>query len=242
MDEMSYDLVGIVFRRTVGSGQCELRSTEPRRDRRPGEPSARPCGPLRNTPSRLGPHTHPRGVYVGHHETLVADQVPDLASRGLVWTHRWQITTPLWRTISEATNPIRRMLVSRSSLLNPNPLERCVRTTSPSKTVAARPYSISLTVRISAIVDFPETEGREPDTETLLVPRRVPIGQNGRDLRTCEPARQIPPVRQIFLANLSARERYGLRSRCEPVCFFVAILVRQVHSSLDATAATPSSG
>ena len=25
MDEMSYDLVGIVFRRTVGSGQCELR-------------------------------------------------------------------------------------------------------------------------------------------------------------------------------------------------------------------------
>src|SRR3990172_6946350 len=39
--------------------------------------------------------------------------------------------TPL-RVSTSATQPMRRMFVSRSSLLNPSPLLRCVRTTSPS--------------------------------------------------------------------------------------------------------------
>src|SRR3984893_8365577 len=43
------------------------------------------------------------------------------------------------RASNSLTNPIRRMLISRSSLLKPRPFERCVRTTSPSSTSTAAP-------------------------------------------------------------------------------------------------------
>src|SRR5437762_7070864 len=49
------------------------------------------------------------------------------------------ITITPCRASSSATNPMRRMLISRSSLLKPRPLERCVRTTSPSSTSTAAP-------------------------------------------------------------------------------------------------------
>src|SRR5579859_3167426 len=44
-----------------------------------------------------------------------------------------------WRASSSLTKPMRRMLISRSSLLKPRPFERCVRTTSPSSTSTAAP-------------------------------------------------------------------------------------------------------
>src|SRR3979490_2754849 len=46
--------------------------------------------------------------------------------------------TPL-RAGSSLTNPMRRILISRSSLLKPRPFERCVRTMSPSSTSTAAP-------------------------------------------------------------------------------------------------------
>src|SRR5207302_7817381 len=50
------------------------------------------------------------------------------------------------------------MLVSRSSLENPSPLERCVRTSSPSRTSTRRPSACSSTRSLSASVDFPAPE------------------------------------------------------------------------------------
>ena len=50
---------------------------------------------------------------------------------------------------------MRRMFVSRSSRLKPSPFDRCVRTTSPSRTVTWRPCSSSRVVRTSAVVDLP---------------------------------------------------------------------------------------
>src|SRR5579864_5349360 len=49
------------------------------------------------------------------------------------------MTITPWRASSSLTNPMRRMLISRSSLLKPRPFERCVRTTSPSSTSTAAP-------------------------------------------------------------------------------------------------------
>ena len=51
---------------------------------------------------------------------------------------------------------MRRMLASRSCLVNPRPFERWVRTTSPSSTETWRPRSISSTVSTSAVVDLPD--------------------------------------------------------------------------------------
>src|SRR5262245_56739702 len=50
---------------------------------------------------------------------------------------------------------MRRMLVSRSSLLNPNPLLRLVRTSSPSRISTRLPYSCSFPIMALARVDLP---------------------------------------------------------------------------------------
>ena len=64
--------------------------------------------------------------------------------------------TPPCRAISAATQPIRRMLVSRSSLENVRPADRCRRTTSPSRLVTVRrPCSSSRSTRARASVDLP---------------------------------------------------------------------------------------
>src|SRR5579863_9437697 len=47
------------------------------------------------------------------------------------------ITITPWRASNSLTNPMRRMLISRSSLLKPRPFDRWVRTTSPSSTSTA---------------------------------------------------------------------------------------------------------
>ena len=57
-----------------------------------------------------------------------------------------------------ATNAIRRMFVSRSSLENPRPFDRFLRTSSPSRISVFRPRACSSWYSISAIVDFPEPE------------------------------------------------------------------------------------
>src|SRR6266403_1860632 len=49
------------------------------------------------------------------------------------------ITITPWRDSSSATNPMRRILISRSSLLKPRPFDRCVRTTSPSSSSTLAP-------------------------------------------------------------------------------------------------------
>ena len=64
--------------------------------------------------------------------------------------------TPPCREISAATQPIRRMLVSRSSLEKVSPAERFRRTTSPSRLVTVRsPCSSSRSTSARASVDLP---------------------------------------------------------------------------------------
>src|SRR5207247_710181 len=62
------------------------------------------------------------------------------------------------RVSREATQPMRSMFVSRSSLEKPRPLERCVRTTSPSRYSTHLPASSSLPPTSSAMVDLPAPE------------------------------------------------------------------------------------
>src|ERR1051325_10824514 len=62
--------------------------------------------------------------------------------------------TPL-RDKSSHTKPIRRIFSSRSSLLNPSPLERCVRTTSPSRTSTFAPIERRRSSSSFEIVLFP---------------------------------------------------------------------------------------
>ena len=65
--------------------------------------------------------------------------------------------TPL-RVRRLLTNPMRRTLVSRSSLLNPRPLLRFVLTTSPSSSSTFFPLSASSETNLSAIVVLPLPE------------------------------------------------------------------------------------
>src|SRR3712207_122645 len=65
--------------------------------------------------------------------------------------------TPL-RVSNSATKPMRRMLMSLSSLLKLRPLERLVRTTSPSRTSTRWPLSLSSFSTISLVVVFPDPE------------------------------------------------------------------------------------
>src|ERR671915_2541691 len=66
-----------------------------------------------------------------------------------------QITAAPCRVSREATQPMRSMFVSRSSLENPRPFERCVRTTSPSRYSTRWPRRSSSGPTISAIVVLP---------------------------------------------------------------------------------------
>ncbi len=66
---------------------------------------------------------------------------------------------PPFLVISEATNPMRRMLMSRCSLEKPSSDDRCLRTMSPSSSVTGRPpASMNRTSSTLAMVDFPAPE------------------------------------------------------------------------------------
>src|SRR5690242_10512927 len=93
--------------------------------------------------------------------------------------------TPL-RASSLHTYPIRRILVSRSSFENPSPLDKLVRTSSPSSTSTRYPRRRNSSAAIPASVDLPAPDKpvnhsvkpslivpechslRELDNETLL--------------------------------------------------------------------------
>ena len=66
---------------------------------------------------------------------------------------------PPFFVISDATKPMRRMLMSRCSFENPSSDDRCFRTTSPSSRVTGRPpISSSLTSSTLAMVDLPDPD------------------------------------------------------------------------------------
>ena len=70
-----------------------------------------------------------------------------------------QMAMPPFLVISEATNPMRRMLMSRCSLEKPSSEERFLRTRSPSSSVTGRPpISSSLICSTLATVDLPDPE------------------------------------------------------------------------------------
>ncbi len=87
-------------------------------------------------------------------------------------------TTPL-RASNDATNPMRRMLVSRSSFENPSPFERCSRTSSPSRTSTRCPRSRNRAATMSAIVLLPAPEKpvnqrQKPRSFAPRTPENVP--------------------------------------------------------------------
>src|SRR5581483_8308894 len=82
-------------------------------------------------------------------------------------------TTPL-RESSSQTNPMRRIFSSRSSLLKPRSLHKCVRTTSPSKTSTLAPQSRSRHSRSLAMVLLPAPERPVSQTVNPLCMRRNP--------------------------------------------------------------------
>jgi len=58
---------------------------------------------------------------------------------------------PPFFVISEATNPILRMLISRCSRENPGSDDRCLRTVSPSSRVTGGPLLVSAVHRIACL-------------------------------------------------------------------------------------------
>ena len=100
---------------------------------------------------------------------------------------------------------MRRMLVSRSSREKPSPLERCVRTTSPSSSgdlAAALQQQRGQHLGRGGFARAAQTG--EPDADPLLVARRVHLLQDLGRLRAGEPLRQQLALRQVILAHLGA--------------------------------------
>src|SRR6266487_2611035 len=62
------------------------------------------------------------------------------------------------RAMSLATNPILRMLVSRSSFEKPSPFDRCILTSSPSSVSTCAPRRVISAASIAARVDLPEPD------------------------------------------------------------------------------------
>ena len=124
-----------------------------------------------------------------------------------------QMAMPPFFVISEATNPIRRMLMSRCSRENPSSDDRCLRTMSPSSRVTGRPpISSNLTRKTFARVDFPEPE--RPVKNTVNPWRR-----SGGELR-CNSRRTSGKVNQEGISRPSARRRRSsvpeMSKTCEP--------------------------
>src|SRR4051812_21503647 len=79
------------------------------------------------------------------------------------------ITAPPWRVRRAATQPIRSMFVSRSSFEKPRPLERCVRTVSPSRYSTMWPRRSSSGPTRCAMVVLPAPE--RPVNQRVKPPR-----------------------------------------------------------------------
>ena len=116
-----------------------------------------------------------------------------------------QMAIPPFLVISEATYPIRRMLMSRCSFENPSSDDRCLRTRSPSRIVTGRPpVSRNLVSRTLAMVDFPEPDRPvKKDRDALPVPWRIAPPQFLDYFRIREPAGNVAALVQT-LAKLSS--------------------------------------
>ena len=92
-----------------------------------------------------------------------------------------QTATPPWREISAATQPIRRMLVSRSSREKVSPAERFRRTTSPSRLVTVRsPCSSRGSISAWASVDLPLPDRPVKNSTSPCRVRRRAVGLDDR--------------------------------------------------------------
>ena len=81
------------------------------------------------------------------------------------------MTAAPWRVSRAATQPMRSMFVSRSSFENPRPLERCVRTVSPSRYSTIEPALFDRgadEVRDGRLARTGQS--REPERETAVAP------------------------------------------------------------------------
>ena len=72
-------------------------------------------------------------------------------------------------------------------------------------------------------------ETRKPDTKTLLVPRRINVGDRVRHFRPREPRRQLRAATAIPLAHHRARKLRGRDVRADLVHVFITIFLRQIN-------------
>src|SRR5919109_2718695 len=124
------------------------------------------------------------------------------------------ITAAPCRVSREATQPIRSMFVSRSSLEKPRPFDRCSRTSSPSSHSTSRPRRSSSGRTSSAIVVLPEPD--KPVNHKVKPPRPFSViallDQRCVDV---DPALELPRARPATGALVLAR-RHRPRARDAP--------------------------
>ena len=138
---------------------------------------------------------------------------------------------PPFLVISEATKPMRRMLMSRCSLEKPSSEERFLRTMSPSSSVTGRPpVSMNLTSSTLAMVDLPEPE--RPVKNTVKPcwwrggwVRRSSSATSGK----VNQAGQVAPFLQPA-AQLGAGDVEGPRARRDLVLRHVGVEVLDVET------------
>src|ERR1022692_4038414 len=139
---------------------------------------------------------------------------------------------------------MRTILVSRSSREKPKPLDKWVRTTSPSRMVTCRPCSISMTVRMSAMVLLPAlgkpvNQTQKPcllragyAEQALLVARGVRRTQDLGGFLAREPGRQQAALGQVIVAHLRARNGKDFAVGLDFGDLLVAVFVGQVDHLL----------
>ena len=140
-----------------------------------------------------------------------------------------QTATPLCRTISEATKPIRRMFVSRSSRENPSPFDRCVlNDVAVQQRHAAAAFEEKVGEKLGRRRLARARKTGEPDAEALFVPGRRRLPEDGRRLRAREPGRQDLPLGKVVVAHLGTGDRERPGPFRYAVSLLVPVLVRQV--------------
>src|SRR6202163_2336845 len=109
------------------------------------------------------------------------------------------MTNTPWRASSRATKPMRRTLVSRSSLENPRPFDRCVRIWSPSR-ISTEPSAAAIRGPMAcARVVLPE-QGRPVSQRMAPANFRLFLQRNEMQAALCLLA-AAPPARAWILAR-----------------------------------------
>src|SRR5690349_4931528 len=99
-----------------------------------------------------------------------------------------------------ATQPMRSMLVSRSSFEKPRPFERWVRTTSPSSGSTITPRWFSSGMTMSAMVDLPEPERPvNHSVKPLRLLTKLVAPASGVVSTVAKPVRRLPQRRLVAL-------------------------------------------